>query len=159
MTKEKSYREAAQYYHQPFALLREHRVRQLQQKMGIDGTGILLHIYLLLRQCNGKYPLDSILGLARGRLQEKKIRSVLNDFDLFTIDNGIVQLQTGLSAAELRPNSTVPPKDKPGMIRERIRQGYDDTLFPSEIREMDEDALEHSVQEIRENNAHELMFV
>lgn len=156
MSKDKSYREAAQYYHQPFALLREQRVRQLQQKMGIDGTGILLHIYLLLRQCNGKYPLDSILALARGRLQEKKIRSVLNDFDLFTIDNGIVQLQTGLSAAELKPNSTVPPKDKPGMIRERIRQGYDDNLFPVECKEMDESALDKSVQEIKEQNEAEL---
>ena len=156
MSKEKTYKEAAQYYHQPFALLREQRVRQLQQRMGIDGTGILLHIYLLLRQCNGKYPLDSIFALARGRLQEKKIRSALNDFDLFTIENGIVQLQTGLSAAELKPNSTVAPKDKPGIVRQRLKKGYDDTLFPSELREMDETALDKSVQEIRDNNATEL---
>lgn len=152
----KDYKESAQYYHAPFALLREPRVRQLQQRMGIDGTGILLHIYMLLRQCNGKFPLDSILALARGKLQEKKIRSVLNDYDLFTIDNGIVQLQTGLSAAELKPNSTVPPKDKPGMIRERIRQGYDDNLFPAECKQMDETALDLSVQEIRNQNAEEL---
>ncbi len=111
---------------------------------------------MLLRQCNGKFPLDSILALARGKLQEKKIRSVLNDYDLFTIDNGIVRLQTGLSAAELKPNSNVLPKDKPGMIRERIRQGYDDNLFPKECKEMDETALDKSVQEIRDNNAQEL---
>lgn len=152
----KDYKEAAQYYHAPFALLREPRVQVLKQRMGIDGTGILLHIYMLLRQCNGKFPLDSILALARGKLQEKKIRSVLNDYDLFTIDNGIVQLQTGLSAAELKPNSTVPPKDKPGMIRERIRQGYDDNLFPAECKQMDETALDLSVQEIRNQNAEEL---
>lgn len=127
----KDYKESAQYYHAPFALMREPRVQVLKQRMGINGTGILLHIYMLLRQCNGKFPLDSILALARGRLQEKKIRSVLNDYDLFTIDNGIVQLQTGLSAAKLKPNSTVPPKDKPGMIRERIRQGYDDNTSTS----------------------------
>ena len=156
MSNDKSYREAAQYYHQPFALLREQRVRQLQQRMGIDGTGILLHIYLLLRQCNGKYPLDSIFALARGRLQEKKIRSVLNDFNLFTIENGIVQLQTGLSAAELKPGSTVPPKDKPGFVRQRLKKGYDDTLFPSEMREMDEEALVQSEQEIRNQNEAEL---
>lgn len=156
MSKDKTYKEAAQYYHQPFALLREQRVRQLQHKMGIDGTGILLHIYLLLRQCNGRYPLDSILALARGRLQEKKIRSVLNDFDLFTINNGIVQLQTGLSAAELKPNSTVAPKDKPGFVRQRLKRGYDDTLFPSEIREMDESALVLSTEEIRKQNTNEI---
>lgn len=152
----KDYKEAVQYYHAPFALLREPRVQVLKQRMGIDGTGILLHIYMLLRQCNGKFPLDSILALARGKLQEKKIRSVLKDFDLFTIDNGIVQLQTGLSAAERKPNSTVPPKDKPGMIRERIRQGYDDNLFPVECKQMDETAPDLSVQEIRDQNAEEL---
>ena len=156
MSKDKSYKEAAQYYHQPFALLRESRVKTLKANMGIEGTGILLHIYLLLRQCNGKYPLDSIMGLAKGKLQEQKVRKVLNNFNLFQIENGIVQLQTGLSAAELKPNSTVPPKDKPGMIRERIRQGYDDNLFPVECKEMDESALDKSVQEIRDQNAREL---
>lgn len=156
MTKYKSYREDPLYYHAPFALLREPRVQMLKQKMGIDGTGILLHVYMLLRQCNGKFPLDSILALARGKLQEKKIRSVLNDYDLFVINDGIVQLQTGLSAAELKPNSTVPPKDKPGIVRQRLRNGYDDTLFPSEMREMDEEALVAANEEIRERNASEL---
>lgn len=157
MSIEKSYREAAQYYHQPFALLREQRVKALKANMGIEGTGILLHIYLLLRQCNGKYPLDSIMTLTKGKLQEKKVMKVLNNFDLFLIENGIVQLQTGLSAAELKPNNTMLPKDKSGFVRQRLKKGYDDTLFPSEIREMDEDALEQSVQEIRDNNAQELM--
>lgn len=144
------------YYHQPFALLREARVKDLKKCMGIEGTGILLHIYLLLRQCNGKYPLDSILALAKGKLQEQKVRKVLNKFNLFKIENGIVQLQTGLSAAELKPNSTVPPKDKPGIVRQRLRNGYDDTLFPSEIRQMDEEALTAANEEIRERNASEL---
>lgn len=156
MSNDKSYREAAQYYHQPFALLRESRVKALKANMGIEGTGILLHIYLLLRQCNGKFPLDSILALARGKLQEKKIRCVLNDYDLFVINNGIVQLQTGLSAAELKPNSTVAPKDMPGFVRQRLKKGYDDTLFPSEMREMDETALDKSTQEIRNQNEAEL---
>ena len=156
MSNDKSYREAAQYYHQPFALLREARVKVLKSNMGIEGTGILLHIYLLLRQCNGKYPLDSIMGLAKGKLQEQKVRKVLNKFNLFKIENGIVQLQTGLSAAELKPNSTVAPKDKPGFVRQRLKKGYDDTLFPSELREMDETALDKSVQKIRDNNATEL---
>lgn len=159
MSKEKSYREAAQYYHQPFALLREQRVKALKASMGIEGTGILLHIYLLLRQCNGRYPLDSIMALAKGKLQEKKVMKVLNNFDLFLIENGIVQLQTGLSAAELKPNSSVAPKDKPGFVRQRLKKGYDDTLFPSEIREMDEDALEQSVQEIRDQNSEELSSI
>lgn len=157
--KEKSFREAAQYYHQPFALLRESRVKALKANMGIEGTGILLHIYLLLRQCNGKYPLDSIMALANGKLQEKKVMKVLNNFDLFLIENGIVQLQTGLSAAELKPNSTVAPKDKPGLVRQRLRKGYDDTLFPSEIREMDEDALEECAQEIRSKNEEEIKCI
>lgn len=159
MSKDKSYREDPLYYHAPFALLREPRVQVLKQKMGIDGTGILLHVYMLLRQCNGKFPLDSILALARGKLQEKKIRSVLNDYDLFVINNGIVQLQTGLSAAELKPNSTVAPKDMPGFVRQRLKNGYDDTLFPTEMREMDETALASSQESIRTRNAQELDMV
>lgn len=156
MTKDRTSKETAQYYHAPFALLREPRVQVLKERMGIDGTGILLHIYMLLRQCNGKFPLDSILALARGKLQERKIRSVLHDFDLFSIENGIVQLQTGLSAAELRPGSTVPPRDRPGIIRERIRQGYDDNLFPTECKQMDETALDQSILDIRHQNETEL---
>lgn len=157
--KEKSYREAAQYYHQPFALMREQRVKALKASMGIEGTGILLHVYLLLRQCNGKYPLDSIMALAKGKMQEKKVLKVLNNFDLFLIENGIVQLQTGLSAAELKPDSTVAPKDKPGFVRQRLKKGYDDTLFPSEMREMDECALEQCTKEIREQNDEELSLL
>lgn len=156
MSNDKSYREAAQYYHQPFALLREARVKVLKSNMGIEGTGILLHIYLLLRQCNGRYPLDSIMALAKGKLQEQKVRKVLNKFNLFKIENGIVQLQTGLSAAELKPGSTVPPKDKPGFVRQRLKKGYDDTLFPTEMREMDQVALVQSEQEIRDKNAAEI---
>lgn len=114
MCNDKSYREAAQYYHQPFALLREARVKVLKSNMGIEGTGILLHIYLLLRQCNGRYPLDSIMALAKGKLQEQKVRKVLNNFNLFKIENGIVQLQTGLSAAELKPGNTIPPRTSQG---------------------------------------------
>lgn len=159
MSKDKSYRESAQYYHQPFALLREPRVQTLKESMGIEGTGILMHIYLLLRQCNGKFPLDSIIALAKGKLQEKKVHKVLNNFNLFQIENGIVQLQTGLSAAELKPNSSVPPKDKPGYVRQRLKKGYDDTLFPSEMREMDEEALVQSEQEIHDRNAAELDLV
>ncbi len=131
---------------------------RLQQSMWLEGIGIFWTIYRQLRLCNGKYPLGALLLLAKGsKTRERKIVRVILDFDLFLIENGIVQLQTGLSAAELKPNSTVPPKDKPGMIRERIRQGYDDNLFPVECKEMDEDALEQSVQEIRDNNAQELM--
>lgn len=131
---------------------------RLQQSMWLEGIGIFWTIYRQLRLCNGKYPLGALLLLAKGsKTRERKIVRVIQDFDLFLIENGIVQLQTGLSAAELKPNSTVPPKDKPGMIRDRIRQGYDDNLFPVECKEMDEDALEQSVQEIRDNNAQELM--
>ena len=148
----------SQYFHHSFRLEEEPRIMRLQQSMWLEGIGIFWTIYRQLRLCNGKYPLGALLLLAKGsKTRERKIVRVIQDFDLFLIENGIVQLQTGLSAAELKPNSTVPPKDKPGMIRERIRQGYDDNLFPVECKEMDEDALEQSVQEIRDNNAQELM--
>lgn len=35
-------------------------------------------------------------------------------------------------------------------------KGYDDTLFPSEMREMDQEALVQSEQEIRDKNAAEI---
>lgn len=124
--------------------------------MGIEGTGILMHIYLLLRQCNGRYPLDSIMALAKGRMQENKVRKVLNNFNLFKIENGIVQLQSGLSAAELKPGSNVMPRDRQGVVCQRLRNGYDDTLFPTEMREMDEEALVHVTEEIRAHNEQEL---
>lgn len=87
MSKEKSYREAAQYYHQPFALLREQRVRQLQQKMGIDGTGILLHIYLLLRHATASthWIASSPLHVASCRRRRSAVCSMTTIFSLSTM--------------------------------------------------------------------------
>ena len=148
-----------QYYHQPFALLKEQRVKTLVERMGIVGTGILLHIYLLLRKCGGKYPLDSIMGLAKGRQQEKQVTRVLTEFDLFRIDDGIVSLQSGLSAAELRPGSTVKPKDMAGEIRQKLREGYDGEMFPEEFRQMDSETLVRVNVETREHNEQEIQEI
>lgn len=147
----------SQYFHHSFRLEEEPRIIRLQQKMWLEGIGIFWTIYRQLRLCNGKYPLEALLLLAKGsKPRERKIIRVVQDFDLFTIENGIVQLQSGLSAAELNPDRDVSPRDKVAEIRQRINEGYDQNFFPDECREMDESALARAQQSIREQNAREL---
>lgn len=147
----------SQYFHHSFRLEEEPRIMRLQQSMWLEGIGIFWTIYRQLRLCNGKYPLEALLLLAKGsKPRERKIIRVVQDFDLFTIENGIVQLQSGLSAAELNPDRTVSPRDRVAEIRQRIDEGYDDTFFPEECREMDESALCQAQQAIRECNALEI---
>lgn len=147
----------SQYFHHSFRLEEEPRVMSLKQKMWLEGIGILWTVYRQIRLCNGKYPLAGLLLLAKGsKPRERKIMRVLTEFDLFTIENGIVQLQSGLSAAELNPDRNISPRDKVAEIRQRLSNGYRDNIFPDECREMDETALDKSVQEIRNQNAEEL---
>ena len=129
----------------------------LQRKMWFEGTGIFWYIFEKLRLGGGKYPLDSLLLAANGsEPRQRKIKRVLSDFDLFAIENGMVSLQSGLSVADLLPRRRISPQDKVAEIRQRINDGYDDTFFPEECREMDESALVRTQQEIRDNNAREL---
>ena len=130
---------------------------RLQQSMWLEGIGIFWTIYRQLRLCNGKYPLEAILLLAKGsNTRERKIVRVIQDFDLFSIENGIVQLQSGLSAAELNPDRDISPRDRVAEIRQRIDSGYDDNLFPDDCKQMDESALESAKEDIRERNLNEL---
>lgn len=145
------------YFHHSFRLEEEPRILRLQQSMWLEGIGIFWTIYRLLRLCNGKYPLDALLLLAKGRKsRERKILRVIKNFDLFCIENGIVQLQSGLSAAELNPDREVSPRDRVAEIRQRISHGYEDDLFPEESRLMDESALHKAQADIRERNGAEL---
>ena len=147
----------SQYFHHSFRLEEEPRIMRLQQSLWLEGIGIFWTIYRQLRLCNGKYPLEALLLLAKGsKPRERKIIRVVQDFDLFTIENGIVQLQSGLSAAELNPDRDVSPRDKVAEIRQRINEGYDQTFFPEECREMDQTALERAQQSIRDQNQAEL---
>lgn len=130
---------------------------RLKQKMWLEGIGIFWTIYRQLRLCNGKYPLEAMLLIAKeSKPRERKIICVVQYFDLFSIENGIVQLQSGLSAAELNPDRNVSPRDKVAEIRQRINEGYDQTFFPEECREMDQTALERAQQSIRDQNQAEL---
>lgn len=150
----------SQYFHHSFRLEEEPRIMRLQQSMWLEGIGIFWTIYRQLRLCNGKYPLEALLLLAKGsKTRERKIVRVIQDFDLFSIENGIVQLQSGLSAAELNPDRDIAPRDRVAEIRQRIDNGYDNNLFPDECKQMDESALDRSVQEIREQNAVEIDLI
>lgn len=147
----------SQYFHHSFRLEEEPRIMHLQQSMWLEGIGIFWTIYRQLRLCNGKYPLEALLLLAKGsKPRERKIVRVIQDFDLFSIENGIVQLQSGLSAAELNPDRDVSPRDRVAEIRQRIDSGYDDNLFPDDCKQMDESALEYAKEDIRERNHREL---
>ena len=147
----------SQYFHHSFRLEEEPRILRLQQSMWLEGIGIFWTIYRQLRLCNGKYPLEALLLLAKGsKTRERKIVRVIQDFDLFSIENGIVQLQSGLSAAELNPDRDVSPRDRVAEIRQRINEGYDDTFFPEECRQMDESALKSAKEDIRDRNEREL---
>ncbi len=133
---------------------------RLQQSMWLEGIGIFWTIYRQLRLCNGKYPLEALLLLAKGsKPRERKIVRVIQEFDLFVIENGIVQLQSGLSAAELNPDRDVSPRDRVAEIRQRIDSGYDDNLFPDDCKQMDETALVNAQEAIRVQNAEELEMV
>lgn len=150
----------SQYFHHSFRLEEEPRIMHLQQSMWLEGIGIFWTIYRQLRLCNGKYPLEALLLLAKGsKTRERKIVRVIQDFDLFSIENGIVQLQSGLSAAELNPDRDVSPRDRVAEIRQRIESGYEDTFFPEECRQMDESALESAKEDIRERNQVELTSI
>ena len=147
----------SQYFHHSFRLEEEPRILRLQQSMWLEGIGIFWTIYRQLRLCNGKYPLEALLLLAKGsKTRERKIVRVIQDFDLFSIENGIVRLQSGLSVAELNPDRDVSPRDRVAEIRQRINEGYDNNLFPEDCKQMDESALESAKVDIRQRNQAEL---
>lgn len=132
----------------------------LQRKMWFEGTGIFWYIFEKLRLGGGKYPLDSLLLAANGsEPRQRKIKRVLTDFDLFAIENGMVSLQSGLSVADLLPKRRINPQDRVAEIRQRIDDGYEQTFFPEECREMDENALSQAQQEIRDRNEAELQSI
>ena len=148
------------YFHHSFRLEEEPRIMRLQQSMWLEGIGIFWTIYRQLRLCNGKYPLEALLLLAKGsKPRERKIIHVVRDFDLFSIENGIVQLQSGLTAAELNPDRDIAPRDRLAEIRQRIGNGYDNSLFPDDCRQMDEEALVNAQKAIRVHNEEQISLL
>lgn len=137
------------YFHNPFELCLEPRVQNLRRRMSFEGMGIFWDIYRLVRLGSGKYALDSIIGLADGRpTKERKIGRVLTEFNLFIVENGMVSLQPGLSASDFVT------KEKSLTAKARMaanigNEGYDNTLFPEDMQQMDDEArrtLEEQVQ-------------
>lgn len=148
------------FFQHPFGLSAEQRMANLQRKMWFEGTGIFWYIFEKLRLGGGKYPLDSLLLAANGsEPRQRKIKRVLSDFDLFVIENGMVSLQSGLSVADLLPKRRINLQDKVAEIRQRINDGYDDSLFPEDCKQMDESALESAKEDIRERNHRELQSI
>lgn len=137
------------YFHNPFELCLEPRVQNLRHRMSFEGMGIFWDIYRLVRLGSGKYALDSIIGLADGRpIKERKIGRVLTEFNLFIVENGMVSLQPGLSASDfVTKEKSLTAKAR--MAANTGNEGYDNTLFPEDMQQMDDEArrtLEEQVQ-------------
>ena len=143
------------FYQHPYELDQEPRIQKLYQKMWFTGIGILEFIYKKLRLGKGTYPLDSILATADGKkIRLKQLQRVLNDFDLFIIENGMVQLRPGLNTNDFIRRDTNSRKAR--RAAELTQQDYSDNLFPEEAKRMDLAEADRLNQEVRNANAEAL---
>ena len=148
------------FFQHPYELENDERYMLLRRKMWCEGTGIFWDVFMRLKRGNSTYPVSAILEeISGGRdTRKRKVSRVLTEFDLFVIDDGMVSLSTGFTMNELHPRSERKKSSRERLekIQQSIADGYDDTLFPDETREMDEQALQSVQDEIRENNQAEL---
>lgn len=143
------------FYQHPYELDQEPRIQKLYQKMWFTGIGILEFIYKKLRLGKGSYPLDSILATANGKKTRlRQLQRVLNDFDLFIIENGMVSLRPGLNTNDFIRRDSISKKAK--RASELTQQDYSDNLFPEDAQRMDLAEAERLNQEVRDANAEEL---
>lgn len=127
------------FFQHPFELELEPRMQTLRRKMWCEGIGIFWEVYRLVRLGRGQYPLDSILALADGReTRRRKIGRVISDFNLFLVENGMVSLQPGLTVSAFVQRDSIRKKAKRAATIGQ--KGYDDTLFPEEMQQMDDEA-------------------
>ena len=144
------------FYQHPYELDQEARIQKLYRKMWFTGTGILEFIYKKLRLGKGTYPLDSILATAgNNKARRRQLERVLNDFDLFVIENGMISLRPGLSTTDFIHRDTISRKAR--RAAELTQQDYSDNLFPEESREADLAEAQRLNEEVREHNESQLI--
>lgn len=144
------------FFHHPYELDNDSRMQLLRQKMWCEGTGIFWDIFMRLRRGRGLYPLSALIAeVSGGRdTRARKVQRVLTDFDLFVITNGMVELASGLSVSDLLPKKRTPPQERIAEIHKLMNEEQTQpNLFPEESRQMLEDAMEQTQQQIREQNA------
>lgn len=140
------------FFQHPFELEFEPRMQTLRHKMWCEGIGIFWEVYRLVRLGRGQYPLDSILALAEGRqARERKIGRVISEFNLFLVENGMVSLQPGLNVSAFVQRDSIRKKAKTAST---IGQDdYDNTLFPDDMQQMDDEARRILQQQVSEATA------
>jgi len=144
----------------PYELEQDERMKRLDKKFPDSGHGVFWKIYHRIRLGNGTYPITALYAEISGsnKQRQHRLRCVLTDFDLFIIENNMVTLANGLTISELHPRQDRQPSssDRLKKIQENIQKGYDNTLFPEESRQMDEEALQRVQEDIREANEEQL---
>lgn len=149
------------FFLHPYELENDERMKLLDKKIPDSGMGVFWKIFYRLRRGNGTYALSGLIAEIAGdsRLRRKRLERVLNEFNLFIIENGMVSLAQGLTVSELRPRHerNISNKDKLKQVQEKIARGYDDTIMPEALRQMDLDALQRVQDDVRIENEKQLI--
>ena len=137
----------------PYELEQDERMKRLDKKFPDSGHGVFWKIYHRIRLGNGTYPITALYAEITGndKRRRHRLRCVLTDFDLFIIENNMVMLSNGLTISELHPRQERKPSssDRLKQIQQNIDEGYDSTLFPEDLRAMDNMSIENIKDEIR----------
>ena len=143
----------------PYQLEHDERLQLLDRRFPDSGHGMFWKIYHRIKLGNGSYALSALqTELGTDGKRRKRLQSVLNDFRLFIIENGMVQLSTGLTISDLRPKTErkVTNKEKLQKLQQQLDRGYSGTLLPEDLRRMDEQALQQVQADIQARNQQEL---
>lgn len=139
-------------YLNPYARRNEPRVKRLYDRMWFTGMGIFDFICEKIRLGHGSYALKAILEEAHSAHHKKQLLRVLNQFNLFLIDeNEMVSLASGLNATAFRKRETV--QQKAQKAEELRNKAYEDRLFPDQERQLDlqeADRLQKEIKSIRD---------
>lgn len=151
------------FFQHPYELENDARMKLLDKRMPDSGPGVFWKIFYRLRLGNGTYPLSAIISEIAGenKVRRRRVERVLNEFNLFIIENKMVTLANGLTISDIHPRNERKPstQEKLEKIQQNISEGYDNTLMPDELRQMDETALKKVQSEIREANADQLASI
>ena len=148
------------FFQHPFELEKDDRMQRLDKALPDSGHGLFWKIYHRVRLGGGKYPVSGLYAELAGDNERRKKRlfRVLNQFNLFCIDQGMVELGQNLTISEIRPRESRKdsPREKLQAVQKNINEGYANTLIPDELAQMDQQTLEQVQNEIREQNEKEL---
>ena len=148
------------FFQHPFDLEKDERMQRLDKALPDSGHGLFWKIYHRIRLGGGKYPISGLYAELAGNNQQRKKRlfRVLNQFDLFCISQGMVELGMNLTISEIRPREkrSQGAREKLQAVQRNIHDAYANTLIPDELAQMDQLALENVQTEIREQNEKEL---